>query len=321
MLKKMFIKKAILILATSFALFLMYIIPNDNLYKLKPIEQLEYTENDEYKSVVYLLDKNNYVCRTKVAISGNDTVSKAKNLLEVLIKDGKMSDKVPSGFKAIIPSDTKINSISFENGLIKVDFSSSLMEVQKSDEEKVIEAIIYTLTSIDEVENIIIYIDGEILTKLPKSGINLPSTLNREFGINKEYDISSYKGVNKVTIYYVGKNNDESYYIPVTKYLNDDREKIKVIVDELASSYLHNSNLMSFLNSNTKLLATEKEMDSLFLVFNDYIFNDMNTKNILEEVIYTISLSVADNYDVSEVIFSSGDEEIYKSVLKTIENS
>lgn len=76
---------------------------------------------------------------------------------------------------------------------------------------------------------------------------------------------------------------------------------------------------MSYLNSNISLLATEQELDSLSLVFNDYLFNDANSKNILEEVIYSISLSVGDNYDVKEVIFEVNNEEIYKSVIKTIE--
>ena len=40
---------------------------------------------------------------------------------------------------------------------------------------------------------------------------------------------------------------------------------------------------------------------------------------ILEEVIYTICLSIGDNYDVEEVSFTVEDEEIYKSVIKTIE--
>ena len=55
------------------------------------------------------------------------------------------------------------------------------------------------------------------------------------------------------------------------------------------------------------------------LEFNSYIFNDIDEKNILEEVIYTICLSIGDNYDVEEVSFTVEDEEIYKSVIKTIE--
>ena len=103
--------------------------------------------------------------------------------------------------------------------------------------------------------------------------------------------------------------------------MNDNREKIKIIIDELSSSYVYNSHLLSYLNSNTKLLATEQELDTLFLVFNDYIFSDMTTKKILEEVIYTISLSVKENYDVNNIVFSVNNEEIYKSVIKILENS
>ena len=42
-------------------------------------------------------------------------------------------------------------------------------------------------------------------------------------------------------------------------------------------------------------------------------------KKMMEEVLYTICLSIADNYDIDEVIFMVGDEEITKSVLKTLE--
>jgi len=317
MLKNMFKKKLILISATLFAVGLLYLIPKEDVINSEL--EVEYIDNSP-KSVIYLLNDNNYLSRTMVTISNNEINIKAKELLEILIKDGIGEDKIKNGFKSIIPSDTKINSISYENNLIKVDFSKELLNVKKEYEEKIIEAIIYTLTSIDEIKYVIIYVDGEILTKLPQTGINLPSTLDRSYGINKEVNIDNYKDVNKVTIYYGSKNDDEFYYIPVTKYLNDNREKIKIIVDELASSYMYNSNLMSFLSNNVKLLQAEKELDMLFLVFNEYIFSDMNTKSILEEVMYMINLSVMDNYDVKEVVYKVNNEEICKTELKVLEN-
>ena len=74
---------------------------------------------------------------------------------------------------------------------------------------------------------------------------------------------------------------------------------------------------MSFLNSNTVLLSSDIEDDLMRLVFNQYIFNDLSTKNILEEVIYTISLSIEANYDIKKVEFDVNNEEIYKSVIKS----
>ena len=207
----------------------------------------------------------------------------------------------------------------YEDKILKINLSNEVMDVKEDMEEKVIEAIVYNLTSIDGVDKIMLFVDGNILTKLPKTGINLPTTLDRSYGINKEYDINSTKNITNVTVYYVNKYNGNEYYVPVTKYVNDDREKIQIIVDELTSSPIYSSNLMSYLNSNTKLLEISESVDSLDLVFNSYIFSDVDEKEILEEVIYTISLSVKDNYDVNEVSFTVNDEEICKSTLKTIE--
>lgn len=315
MLKNMLKKKIVLIVATLFAVGLLYLIPKEDTINIT--KEVEYIDNNP-KSVIYLLNDNNYLSRTMVTISNNEINIKAKELLEVLIKDGIGEDKIKNGFKSIIPSDTKINSISYENNLIKVDFSKELLNVKKEYEEKIIEAIVYTLTNIEGIEQVIIYVDGEILTKLPQTGINLPSTLDRTYGINKEVSIDNYKDVNKVTIYYGAKNGDELYYIPVTKYVNDNREKIKIIVDELASSHMYNSNLMSFLSSDTKLISVNNSGDIMELEFNNSILNNINTKDILEEVIYTIALSVEENYGVNELVISVDNEEVYKSVLKEI---
>ena len=72
------------------------------------------------------------------------------------------------------------------------------------------------------------------------------------------------------------------------------------------------------MNLNTKLVDYEIKDRSMYLVFNDYILDNIS-KNVMEEVIYTICLSVGDNYDVDEVIFMVGDAEITKSVIKTLE--
>ncbi|MFV0249452.1 MAG: GerMN domain-containing protein [Bacilli bacterium] len=320
MIKRMYIKKIIISTSVLFSLFLMYLIPSKEDIIVSLDGDITYVDMEVTKGVIFLLDQNEFIARTKIVLSDNtDIEQKARDLLEVLIVDGEGESKIPSGFKSIIPSDTKILSLDFDNGLIKVNFSSDILEINSKYEEKLIEAIVYTLTNIEGVYQVVLYVDGDILTKLPKTGINLPSTLDRSYGINKQVNIETYKDITGVTIYYISKYNDNYYYVPVTKYVNDDREKIKIIIDELASNQTFNTNLLSFLNSNTELLATEQDLTTLSLLFNKYIFDDLNDKSILEEVIYTISLSVADNYNVEEVIFEVENEEIYKSVLKSIE--
>lgn len=303
-----------------FALLLMYLIPKENKTVLENIHQeLEYVDYSVNKQEVFLMDIDGYLARSVMSINGDTIEDKAKEIINTLIKGSAGESKIPNGFVGILPSDTKIISIEYKDNLIKINFSKELLDVKAELEEKVIEAIVYNLTSLDDVNKVMIFIEGNILPKLPKTGINLPSTLDRSFGINKEYNLESTKNINQVIIYYINKYNNNEYYVPVTKYVNDEREKIQIIVDELAGTPTYTSNLMSYLNSNTKLLTISESIDSLDLVFNSYILNDLTEKEILEEVIYTISLSVRDNYNIDQIIFEVDNEEIYKSVLKTIE--
>lgn len=320
MLKRFFYKKILISTSALFVLFLIYLIPNDKVNTLDNIhEEVIYMDFAVKTNEIYLLDAYNMLGLTDIIVSSDDIEARARELIEILISGSSREDLIPNGFKSIIPSDTKILSLKYENNIIKVDFSKDLLDVDASLEEKMVEAIVYTLTSLDGVDGIIIYVDGNILNKLPKSNVNLPSTLDRSFGINKEYDITSSKNISYVTTYFIGKNNSDYYYVPVTKYVNDDREKIKIVIEQLDSSPIYNTNLMSFLNSNVKLISVEKNLETLNLNFNEYIYSDLDKHEILEEVIYTICLSIRDNYDVKEVVFYVNDEEIYKSDLKSLE--
>lgn len=321
MLKRVSMRRLLISLSALFTLFLIYLIPTSNEEVINVNYELEYIDQNAEKCPIFLLDSYNMLGRSEVVVSSDkkDIETRARELLSILIQGGNSEDKLPNGFKAILPSETKILSLNYDNGLIKVNFSKDLLDIAESMEEKMIEAIVYTLTSVDGVEQIIIYVEGDILTKLPKTKVNLPSTLDRSFGINKEYDITSMKNINMVTVYYINKYNDNYYYVPVSKFVNDDREKIKIIIDSLSSYPIYNNNLMSFLNYNTKLLSTTQDLETMRLEFNSYIFSDYDKKKILEEVIYTISLSVEDNYDVNELIFTVNNEEIYKSVFKSLE--
>ena len=321
MLKKMSIRKIMVSTLTLFILLIIYLMP-DNIQE----KEINLTNNNvEYiysntLETIYLLDSNDYVARTKIDSCKCEGVEKAKDLINGLIIDGTKSNIIPNGFKSIIPAGTSIKNISLDNGILTIDFSKDLLEITKDYEEKMIEAIVYTLTSIEGIDKVIIKVEGEVLDKLPISGKTLPTYLDKDYGINKIYDLTSMKDIDSYTLYYVNTYNDNSYYVPVTKYINNDsQDKIKVIIEELYSAPIYETTLMSFLNSNTKLLNYKLEDGKLTLNFSEDILSDVTTNNILEEVIYTISLTMNDNYGVEEVIFLVEDEEIYKSLIKDIE--
>jgi len=171
-----------------------------------------------------------------------------------------------------------------------------------------IEAIVYSITSLDDINYVSIYVEGNILNKLPNSNKKLNTILDRKIGINKEFNITSIDNTVKTTIFYLSKYEDYYYYVPITKYSNEDISKIEIIIKELTSSKLLNTNLMSYLNSNTELLSYNETDKTLLLNFNENILNDINTNNILEEVTYSINLSIKENYEINEVLYYVNDK-------------
>lgn len=319
MLKKICTRKLVITTLTLVLLLVIYLIPTPGNIKNVEKRSVQYSTNAKLHEV-FLLDDTSYIARTNIPIGDIESIEdKCKYLLEVLTIGGKKDSLIPNGFTPIIPSGTEVLGLNYEDGIVKVNFSDTLLTINKDLEEKMIEAITYTLTSIEEVKGVIIFVNGEVLTRLPQSKVTLPSVLSRDFGINKTYDIHSSNDINSVVIYYLNKHNDDLYYVPVTSYTNDKREKIKIIIDELAAGPTYDSNLMSFVNSNAKLLEYEETDKSMKLVFNTYILSDVDSKDILEEVIYSIALSIRDNYDVEEVSIYVDDQEILKSVIKDIE--
>ena len=312
MLKKMSIKKIIVSSTAIVLLLILYLIPDNKKEVNLKNNSIEYTYNNVI-STIYLIDSNDYVARTTIPTCKCEKEDLAKDLVEGLIIGGQKNNIIPNGFRSIIPPDVSIKNIELKDKILTIDFSKELLEVNKKDEEKMIEAIIYTLTSIDGIDKVIIKVEGEVLSKLPNSKTNLPTVLDKSYGINKNYDLTNLNNIISYTTYYTSTYNDTKYYVPVTKYINSkDNDIVKIIIKELSSSPIYETNLMSYLNTNATLNNYELLENNLKLNFNESLLNDLDEKNILEEVIYTISLSMDNIYkDLESVSFLVNNEEIY----------
>lgn len=320
MLLKMSLKKIMVTSCALLILFMIYLIPVSDSKEIKlENDDIEYVYPNTLETI-YLLDKDNYVARTNLTTCDCDILKKAENLIQGLIIEGNKSDIIPNGFRSIIPSGTKILDLSLENGNMKINFSKDILDISPDNEEKMIESIVFTLTSLDEVDNITILVEGEVLDKLPHSGKKIEPILDKEIGINKVYDLTTFKDIESYTTYYVNNYNDMYYYVPVTKYLNNsNQDKIKLIIEQLSTSPMYQSNLMSFLNTNAKLLNYKLDDDKISLNFNNMILNDVASNNILEEVVYTICLSLEDELNVKEVVFNVNNEKIMEISLKSLD--
>lgn len=307
MLRRKALRKILITTFTLFTLFVIYIIPEKvNQHYLEPDIEVEYVTSLGTNEI-YLLGPNKYLVKTNVLLNDESFESKIRSIIDYLTVN--KSEKLPVGLEGIIPTNTKINKISLDEGIVTVDFSKELLNVLPSLEERLIEAISYSIMNLPEVKGVTILIDGTNLDTLPQSKKKLPDIITKDFGINKVYDIDNRNSIQKVTLYYIDNINNNHYYVPVTKYINDDREKVSIIIDNLSSNYLYDSSLMSYLSGDTELINYQIEDELMLLNFNNSIFTN---DKLLEEVSYTIAYSIFDTYDVNTVLLESNGKEIAK---------
>ena len=304
MLRKKALRKIIITTFVLFVVLTIYMIPTN---KKEDTKTYHYIDTKDIS--VYLM--NDYEQLTKVNFKVNN--KKLENVVISIIQKLTVSNDatIPNRFSQVIPSNVKLNKINIDEGIVYLDFSKELKNISSDDIEVVIEAISYSLLELDEINGVSIYIDGDNLSDYYSFAI--PNIINKEYGINKRVELKNLNDISKVTIFYIDSEEDSNYYVPITKYVNDKREKIKIIIDELSSNYVYESNLISLLDKNIKLLDYELVNDSIILDFNNSIF--LNEEEILEEVTY----SVFANYDVQEIVFKSNGKEILKKSIKNVE--
>jgi len=252
---------------------------------------------------ISLLDSSSFVSRTNLRVQSEETLDIAKEILEILTIGSPKSIYIPSLFEPIIPKDTKILSVDLQDQVLKVNFSKEFLKIKTGLEEKMIECIVFSLTELEDVSGVLLFVDGKKLEKVPNTNTSLPPLLTRDIGVNKIYNIDTLKNVSKTTAYYFAKQEDTTYYIPVTLLENNEKDKVEIIIERLKSMPNVNTNLMSYLNASTELSNYELKEEEVFLSFSNLLYEGIQSDEILEEVKYSISLSIMDSLNVKDVIF------------------
>ena len=301
MIKKSSFRRIMVATLALFILLIIYFFPTTT-----PIEEsLSYIEKQEMP--IFLVDSMEYVARTTIVKESDKTEDLIIEIIESLTINSQKSNYIREGFKAIIPENTKVLNTKLENNILTINFSKEILNVKKEDEEKMIEAIIYSLMEIPEIKKIKILVEGNTLSELPNSKKKLPEILDKNYGVNKIYNLDSIKDTSKTTIYYLSKYNDYYYYVPVTKVSNESMQKAEIIIKELKTTPIYHTNLISYLAASTNLTNYELLENSITISFDNHLLANIDDKDILEEVKYSIALSLRDSYDIKEVLFNYPD--------------
>ncbi len=277
------------------------------LYNYPEVINEEVVVDDCKRINIYLIDENDFVGMTEIKTNSN-----SDELIEEIINSliiGGNPTNLPEGFKAIIPKRTKLLDYELKDGLLKINFSKEFLLVDLENEEKMLEALVYSLTTIKDVKKIMIFVEGEHLRELPKTKIKLDLYLDRSIGINKIININNIANTSMTTVYYLS-NTKNSYYIPISYISNDNDDKIEIIINSLRTNRLNSSNLSSHLNYQVELIDYEKTNNEVVLNFNEILLASVFEGKLKEEIKYAISYSIYDTLGALNVIFQVNNEKI-----------
>lgn len=270
------------------------------------------TELDAYTSEmiareIYLLDTKGMVVSQTIELPEPKSKAVAEQVLEHLIKDGPITELLPNGFSAVLPSATEVLGLNLEDdGTLVVDLSKEFADYEERDEVKILESLTYTLTQFSNVNQIKLRIEGEPLLAMPVNGTPIKSGYSRDRGINVlKTDAVDLLNSDVVTMYYPAKYNDHRYYIPTTQHIEKNMNQYESIVESLINGPGFNQlSALDVFNEAAMLVERPYIIDGILqLQFNEFILDDVGQGVISDTVMETLvrTLTELDSVDAIHV--------------------
>lgn len=300
MLKRFSLRKIIIATLLFFVAIILYSFPEE----LK--KDYDFSKNNDIHRI-FLIDSNNFVGMTNIKWDYNKDI--VEETIKCLTENSECSDNIPSFFNSSIPSGTKLLSYELKDGLLKLNFNENFLSIKKDMEEKMISSLVYSLIDDININKIMIFVNDKQIQVMP-SGLRIGLYLDKSFGVNKVYDLDRLEDTSLITIYYLGKDNDDYYYIPVSYITNDEDDSVNIIIRNLKTVSLTNSNLRNTLNYDVQLINYEINDDVMNLNFNEGLLSFMIDGKLKEEVKYTLSYTIKDNFGINSVVFLVNNEQI-----------
>ena len=244
--------------------------------RMTPLEQV-IIETNKVTRRVYLISNDDLTVPLTVSLNQKNSIQEEiLDTFNLLRTDSKAANEYLHGF---IPEDAKVNSFTIENNILLLDMSEEFLNYQEKNEVKMVEALLATMLQFDEIDGMILSVNGTILSSLPNNHTPLPSILDENFGLNRvNQSPREIIGKEKVTLFYERSYDQETkYLVPVTFY----SEKMESLNVSFANALSYTLPVASRL----KNVATYKQISALQEANDDFILSVNNSALIDEETV------------------------------------
>lgn len=264
--------------------------------------------------IVYLQDRNSYLAPISLPVGVVEEEEAAVKLLEIMVDQGIYSTSLPADFRAMIPQGTEVldYELDEETSIAHINFSDPFNNYNAADERAIVESIIWTLTSLDNIKGVEISVEDEALTEMPIAGYPIDGALTREMGINIELaEGVNYTHAAPVTLYFSATTlNQEQYYVPVTRMIERPDSQALAAIEQLIYGPLNEKSLTKVIMPDVAVTALEEYDGVVYIDLHDEAYEPGSF--VPSEMLQAVVLSLAENTGINEVqIRMNGDINIF----------
>jgi len=206
----------------------------------------EISEGETFTASLYAVDGDGYVAPISVRLPF-DTTEVARKTLQYMVKGGPGDALLPAGFASLLPEGTEVVSLAVDaaSKTATIDFNEAFLGYEPEEERRILEGLVWAMTSFPTVEYVQLWVEGRPLKEMPAAGTPLDAPLSRKIGINVERASGvHFTRATPVTLYFLNETADGfTYYVPVTRLVEWTEDPARAAVEELVKGPLPESRL------------------------------------------------------------------------------
>jgi germination protein M len=278
------------------------------------------SQKEMSKTELYFLSDSGYVVPYALNIPLSKGKGIAREALRFMVKGGAGESMLPDGFSPILPKGTQIKGLNIQDGTATIDFSKEFLSYQPDEEEKILEAVTWTLTGFPHVKEVNIWVDGKPLAVMPKKKTPSQGLTRENLGINLEVAEGTEMSQSMpVTLYFLGQTPDNQvYYVPVTRMVNQTDNVAEATIKELIKGPQQDSDLSGALDTTTEVNKVQVKGDTVFADFGEQLL-EYGEQTASKDALQTIVLSLTENTGFKKVKLSvNGKQNIMASGEKDL---
>lgn len=249
-------------------------------------------QKDNANKIYYVTTEKDSLYPVDYDFAGDNTQSLVQDALDMLMADTKEVD-----YMSTIPSGVELLGWTLNDGDLSLDFSSEYLSLDTYTEILIRAAIVKTLTQIDGVSTVSIYIDGSPLTD--STGVSVGTMTSDSFIDDFGEETDSLLST-ELTLYFVSADGMSIVSETREAYYSRNVALEKLIIEELLEGP-ESEDLLASIPTGTKLNSVSVSEDGICYVNFDAAFETSITGVTENATIYSIVDSLCELDSIKQV--------------------